>query len=253
MTATKEEINRLREIIDESESIVFFGGAGVSTESGLPDFRSENGLYNAKLNYGWTPEEMLSHSFFMEHTDTFYDYLKNHVLYQGEKKPNKAHYALAKLEEEGKLLAIVTQNVDNLHQMAGSKKVYELHGSGGIYNCMDCGKSYDINYICNEANCDGWTPHCADCGGVLKPNIVLYEEALPVEAIDKAVDAISKADCLIIGGTSLAVYPAASYVNYFKGKHMVIINKSPTQKKLSDADLEINAPIGETLGAAMEM
>lgn len=248
--ANEEKIKELREILDKSQRIVFFGGAGVSTESGLPDFRSEDGLYNAKLEYNWTPEEMLSHSFFVKHTDVFYDYFKNHLVYRGEKKPNKAHYALVELEKQGKLLGIVTQNVDGLHQLAGSTKIFELHGSARRNTCTKCGKKFDLDYVMDESNCENLIPHCDKCGAIIKPDVVLYEEPLDPVITEKAVEAIAEADTMIIGGTSLAVYPAASYINYFNGDNLVVINKTPTYKK-AFANLEINAPVGETLGAAM--
>ncbi len=238
----REELKR---IIDKSRNIVFFGGAGVSTESNIPDFRSEQGLYNAKQEYGMSPEEMISHSFFMRDTETFFDYYKNNLVYR-EAKPNKAHLALAKMEQEGKLLAIVTQNIDGLHQLAGSKTVYEVHGSVLRNSCMDCDAPYELDYIMDKDNCKGHIPVCRKCGGIVKPDVVLYEEALDEAVVSKAVDAISKADTLIIGGTSLVVYPAASFVDYFRGDQIVVINKSKTGKSVP-VDLEINAPIGEVL------
>lgn len=242
----------LKKIIDESERIVFFGGAGVSTESGVPDFRSENGLYKARQQYNHSPEEMLSYSFFRNSMNTFYDYYKNNLIYK-DAKPNKAHYALAKLEQEGRLTAVVTQNIDGLHQLAGSKKVYELHGSVLRNFCMDCGEYYDLDYIMDPTNCidskkeETKIPRCKKCGGIVKPDVVLYEEALDNSVINGACDAISKADTLIVGGTSLVVYPAAGLIHYFHGKHLVLINKSKTPYD-SKADLVINDSIGEVLG-----
>ncbi len=236
----------LKEIIEESSRIVFFGGAGVSTESNIPDFRSETGLYNAKQEYGVSPEEMLSHHFFMQNTELFYDYYKKNLVFE-DAKPNRAHLALAKLEEQGKLMAVITQNVDGLHQKAGSRTVYELHGSAARNYCMKCGAEYDMDYVMDPENCEGQIPVCRKCGGIVKPDVVLYEEPLDTDTIDGAISAISRADTLIIGGTSLAVYPAAGFINYFKGRYMVLINKSKTQNPLS-VDLEINAPIGEVLG-----
>lgn len=230
----------LQEIIDGSDNIVFFGGAGVSTESGIPDFRSVDGLYNQKYDY--PPETILSHTFFMNKTEEFYKFYRDKLIVHGV-QPNKAHIALADLEKKGKLKAVITQNIDGLHQMAGSKNVIELHGSTLRNFCMDCGKSYDINYIDNSKG----VPRC-ECGGIIKPNVVLYEEMLDDNAITKAVKFISEADVLIIGGTSLNVYPAAGFINYFKGSHLVIINKASTPAD-KQADLVINEPIGEVLGS----
>ena len=236
---------RLKKIIDNSDNIVFFGGAGVSTESNIPDFRSEKGLYKAKTEYGMSPEEMISHSFFVNHTETFFDYYKKNLIYP-DAKPNKAHRALAKLEAQGKLKAVVTQNVDGLHQMAGNKKVYELHGSVLRNYCMKCHQFYDLNYIMDEYHCKGNVPICPVCGGIIKPDVVLYEEMLDEDCINKAVSAISKADTLIIGGTSLVVYPAAGFVRYFRGNHLVLINKQETPYD-SHADLVIHDSIGKVM------
>ena len=236
---------RLKKIIDNSDNIVFFGGAGVSTESNIPDFRSEKGLYKAKTEYGMSPEEMISHSFFVNHTETFFDYYKKNLIYP-DAKPNKAHRALAKLEAQGKLKAVVTQNIDGLHQMAGNKKVYELHGSVLRNYCMKCHQFYDLNYIMDEYHCKGNVPICPVCGGIIKPDVVLYEEMLDEDCINKAVSAISKADTLIIGGTSLVVYPAAGFVRYFRGNHLVLINKQETPYD-SHADLVIHDSIGKVM------
>ena len=236
-------------ILRESDNIVFFGGAGVSTESNIPDFRSEQGLYNAQQAYGMSPEQMISHSFFMRDTETFFDYYKNNMVYP-DAQPNPAHLALAKLEEMGKLKAVVTQNIDGLHQAAGSKVVYELHGSVLRNLCMNCGASFDLDYVMDPANCDGHIPKCDKCGGIVKPDVVLYEEALDDAQIRGAVDAIGKADTLIIGGTSLVVYPAAGFVNYFHGKHLVLINKSSTSYD-GRADLVIHDPIGQVMKEAV--
>lgn len=246
-----KEIEQLTQIIKDSNNIVFFGGAGVSTESNIPDFRSESGLYNAVQKYGQSPETMLSHSFFNNHLETFYDYYKNNLIYT-DAKPNNAHLALAKLESEGKLKAIVTQNIDGLHQLAGSKAVYELHGSVLRNKCMRCGELYDLNYVMQPENCrdkEGLktlVPVCK-CGGIVKPDVVLYEECLNDDVVQGAVDAISKADTLIVGGTSLVVYPAAGLLNYFKGKNLVLINKSETQYD-NKANLVIYDAIGKVLG-----
>jgi NAD-dependent deacetylase len=236
---------RLKKIIDGSDNIVFFGGAGVSTESNIPDFRSEKGLYKAQTEYGRSPEEMLSHSFFVNHTETFFDYYKKNLIYT-EARPNKAHRALARLEAQDKLKAIVTQNIDGLHQKAGNKKVYELHGSTLRNYCMKCHQFYDLDYIMDEYHCKGGVPICPVCGGIIKPDVVLYEEMLDEDTIDKAVSAISKADTLIIGGTSLVVYPAAGFVRYFRGSHLVLINKQETPYD-SHADLVIHDSIGKVM------
>ena len=238
----------LKKIIEGSDNIVFFGGAGVSTESGIPDFRSEKGLYNAQQEYGRSPEEMLSAHFFQQDPVTFFDYYKKNLIATWA-KPNDAHIALAKLEEEGKLKAVVTQNIDGLHQMAGSRKVYELHGSVHRNHCRKCRKAYSLEYILDDKNCvnsegkcDG-VPRCS-CGGIVKPDVVLYEEMLDEDCIRKSVDAISSADTLIIGGTSLAVYPAAGFIHYFRGRHLVVINMSATAMD-GNADLVIRDPIGQ--------
>lgn len=236
---------RLKKIIDESDNIVFFGGAGVSTESNIPDFRSEKGLYKAMNNYGRSPEEMLSHSFFVHHTETFFDYYKNNLIYT-DAKPNKAHRALAKLEAQGKLKAVVTQNIDGLHQKAGSRVVHELHGSTLRNYCMKCHQYYDLDYIMDEYHCKGGVPICPVCGGIIKPDVVLYEEPLDGDTMDKAIMAIQRADTLIIGGTSLVVYPAAGFVHYFRGRHLVLINKQETPYD-AKADLVIHDSIGKVM------
>lgn len=236
---------RLKKIVDESENIVFFGGAGVSTESNIPDFRSEKGLYAAQSEYGVSPEEILSHGFFMNCTETFFDYYKRYLIH-AEAEPNKAHRALAKLEKEGKLSAIVTQNIDGLHQKAGNEKVYELHGSVLRNFCMKCHQYYDLDYIMDESHCENGVPRCPVCGGIIKPDVVLYEEALDGDCMDGALEAIRKADTLIIGGTSLVVYPAAGFVRYFRGKHLVLINKQATQYD-DHADLVIHDSIGKVM------
>ena len=237
--------DRLKKIIDRSDSIVFFGGAGVSTESNIPDFRSEKGLYSAQQQYGCSPEEILSHTFFMRRMKTFFDYYKKNLIYL-DAKPNKAHLAIARLEEEGKLKAVVTQNIDGLHQRVGSKNVYELHGSVLRNYCMDCGEFYDLDYIMDEANCEGGIPKCKKCGGTVKPDVVLYEEALDDDCMMGAIRAIQQADTLIIGGTSLVVYPAAGLIRYFGGNKLVLINKQATPYD-SKADLVINDSIGKVM------
>ena len=236
---------RLKEIINNSENIVFFGGAGVSTESNIPDFRSESGLYNAKQRYGRSPEGILSHSFFTRHTDVFFDYYKNNLIYT-DARPNKAHRALAKLEAEGKLKAVVTQNIDGLHQKAGSRTVFELHGSVLRNYCMDCGEFYDLDYVMDDENCEGNIPKCRKCGGIVKPDVVLYEEALDEDCMMGAIRAIQQADTMIIGGTSLVVYPAAGLIRYFGGKKLVLINKQATPYD-GQADLVINDSIGKVM------
>lgn len=232
-----DKIAELRKIIKESENIVFFGGAGVSTESGIPDFRSVDGLYNTQYDY--PPETILSHSFYMRKTEEFYRFYKNKMLFL-DAKPNKAHLKLAKWEIEGKLKAIITQNIDGLHQAAGSKNVLELHGSVLRNYCERCHTFYDVKYV---KNYDG-IPKCKFCGGCIKPDVVLYEEGLEDTVIRKAVEAIRHADTLIIGGTSLAVYPAAGLIDYFNGEKLILINKSPTPRD-AIADLMIQESIGE--------
>ncbi len=235
----EKEVEQLQRIIDESENMVFFGGAGVSTESNIPDFRSADGIYHQKYKY--TPEQVVSHSFFLKHTEAFYEFYKEKMMIL-DAKPNKAHLKLAELEKAGKLSAVVTQNIDGLHQMAGSKKVFELHGSIHRNYCVECGKFYDAQYVKDSKG----IPRCT-CGGIIKPDVVLYEEGLDQGTIYKTVQAISNADTLIIGGTSLVVYPAAGFIDYFKGKHLVVINKSDTAKRVC-SELSIQAPIGEVLG-----
>ena len=232
------EILKLKEIIDKSSNIVFFTGAGVSTESNIPDFRSSTGLGTKTTKYPL--EVMLSHSFFMKETAAFYEFYKNNMIYI-DALPNIAHIKMAELEKAGKVKAIVTQNIDNLHYLAGSKNVYELHGNVNRNYCMKCHKSYDVNYII-KAN---GVPYCS-CGGIIKPDVVLYEEALDSTVIDGALKAIMQADCLIVAGTSLSVYPASGLINYFRGNHLVLINKSRTSYD-DRADLVINALVGETL------
>ena len=231
-----ERILELKKMIAESNNIVFFGGAGVSTESGIPDFRSVDGLYHQKYDY--PPETILSHTFYRRHTDEIYRFYKDKMLCL-DAKPNAAHLALAKWEQEGKLKAIVTQNIDGLHQAAGSKRVYELHGSVLRNYCEDCGKFYDVNYV---KDAEG-VPKCS-CGGTIKPDVVLYEEGLDDSTIRGAVKAISEADMLIIGGTSLVVYPAAGLIDYYNGNKLVVINKSSTGRD-EQADLVIQGSIGE--------
>lgn len=236
-------IEKLQKIIDESNKIVFFGGAGVSTESGIPDFRSVDGLYNQQWDY--PPEEIISRSFFYRDTKEFYRFYRAKLLPQGI-KPNAAHYKLAELEAAGKLTAVVTQNIDGLHQLAGSKKVFELHGSTLRNYCLDCHAFYDEKIICESENAPDKLPHCPKCGGLIKPDVVLYEEGLDQDVINGAVQAIAQADTLIIGGTSLTVYPAAGLVNYFRGTNLILLNKTPTPQD-SMATLAIHEPIGQVL------
>ena len=232
----EEQIIKLQEIVDRYDNIVFFGGAGVSTESGIPDFRSQDGLYHQKYDY--PPETILSHTFFMRRPEEFYKFYRDKMLCDTA-KPNAAHMKLAELEKCGKLKAVITQNIDNLHQMAGSRKVLELHGSVYRNYCMKCGKFYDFSYIKNSTG----VPRC-ECGGMVKPDVVLYEEGLDNQTLTDSVRAISQAQVLIIGGTSLAVYPAASLIDYFRGDCLVVINKAPTPRD-RNADLLIKDPIGQ--------
>ncbi len=232
------KINLLQEIIDTSNNIVFFGGAGVSTESGIPDFRSENGIFESLRKYGDTPENLVSHSYYLDHTEEFFNYYKDNLVFN-EAMPNPAHATLAELEKAGKLRAVITQNIDGLHQKAGSKNVMELHGSVHRNYCQICGKQYGLNHILES---DG-IPRC-ECGGIVKPDVVLYEEPLNNTIMNFSIDYISRAETLIIGGTSLVVYPAAGLINYFKGKNLVLINKSETPYD-NLASLVINDAIGE--------
>ncbi len=235
----EQEIGRLQEMIDDSQRIVFFGGAGVSTESNIPDFRSADGLYQQKYKY--SPEQIVSHTFFVNRTESFYEFYKEKMMFL-DAKPNAAHRKLAELEAAGKLLAVITQNIDGLHQAAGSRNVLELHGSIHRNYCQSCRKFYDAAYVKNS---DG-IPKCS-CGGTVKPDVVLYEEGLDSGIISKSIQAITEADMLIIGGTSLVVYPAAGFIDYFRGRHLVVINKSETAKAVG-AHLTIAAPIGEIMG-----
>lgn len=234
-----EKIEKFKTLVNESNNIVFFGGAGVSTESGIPDFRSKDGLYNQKYKY--PPEEILSHTFFINHTEEFFKFYKekmNSLKYE----PNVTHIKLAELEKEGKLKAVVTQNIDGLHQKAGSKNVYELHGSVLRNYCMKCHKFYDAEYVFNSSG----VPKCS-CGGIIKPDVVLYEEALDEETLEKSVYAIANADLLIVAGTSLTVYPASGLINYFRGKSLVLINRDTTPFD-NRADLVINESLGKVFG-----
>ena len=233
-----DKIEQLQQMINESQNIVFFGGAGVSTESNIPDFRSADGLF--RENYSYPPERIVSHTFFVQKPEFFYEFYKEKMMFL-DAKPNKAHLKLAELEQAGKLKAVITQNIDGLHQMAGSKHVLELHGSIHRNYCQKCKKFYDGKYVKESVG----IPQC-DCGGVIKPDVVLYEEGLDNDIISKSIRAISEADMLIIGGTSLVVYPAAGFIDYFRGKYLVVINKSATPRD-AHADLCIQEPIGEVL------
>ncbi len=243
MAENLENVQALQEIINKSSRIVFFGGAGVSTESGIPDFRSQDGLYQQEWKY--PPETIISRSFFDSDPKEFYRFYRAKLIIKGA-KPNAAHLKLAELEKAGKLSAVVTQNIDGLHQMAGSKNVFELHGSTLRNFCMDCGEPYDIDFIADSENSPDKLPRCTKCGGLVKPDVVLYEEGLDDRIISGAIKAISEADTLIIGGTSLVVYPAAGLIRYFRGDHLVLINKSSTQADES-ADLVIHDSIGKVL------
>ena len=238
-----EEIRKLQELVDQYDNIVFFGGAGVSTESGIPDFRSQDGLYNQKYDY--PPETILSHTFFMRKPEKFYKFYRDKMLCDTA-KPNAAHLKLAQLEQAGKLKAVITQNIDGLHQAAGSENVLELHGSVLRNYCEDCGAFYDVDFMLKECGA-GSIPVCPKCGGRVKPDVVLYEEGLNSEILNRSVEAILHADVLIIGGTSLVVYPAAGLIDYYRGNKLVLVNKSATSRD-AEADLVISAPIGEVFG-----
>ena len=235
----EEKIAKLKEMVESSDNIVFFGGAGVSTESGIKDYRSVDGLYSQRFAY--PPETMLSHSFYVSHTEEFFDFYRAKMLVP-DAKPNAAHKKLAQWEREGKLKAVITQNIDNLHQSAGSREVLELHGSAWRNYCQHCGAFYGLERMVKSCG----VPHCS-CGGIIKPDVVLYEEGLDEDVIAKAVHYIRQADMLIIGGTSLAVYPAAGLVHYYRGSKLVVINKGETSANV-DAALVIDGPIGEVLG-----
>ena len=241
-----KNIERLKNLIDSHDNIVFFGGAGVSTESNIPDFRSSNGLFSEKLNKSFTPEQLVSHTFFVKYPKEFFKFYKDKLIYE-DAKPNNAHKALAKLEKEGKLNAIITQNIDGLHQMAGSSNVLELHGSVHRNYCTKCGKFFNLKEMLNLGDN---IPHCDVCSSIVKPDVVLYEEPLDNTVVNETVDALIKADLLIIGGTSLVVYTAASFIDYFNGDSIVLINKSNTGYD-SKASLVINEPIGKVLAEAI--
>ena len=232
--------------IKEADHVVFFGGAGVSTECGIPDFRSEKGIYKVRNKYGISPEEILSHTFFKRNPETFFEYYRENMLFPGV-QPGMTHKVLAYLESIGKMDAVVTQNIDGLHQLAGSKEVYELHGSIERNYCTKCGRFYSLNDILAKEG----VPHCDQCGAIIKPDVVLYEEPLDENVFEKALDAIASADLMIVGGTSLNVYPAAGLIRYFSGKHLVLINLSETPYDRI-ADLVIHEKIGEVMAAVKE-
>lgn len=234
-----DSIKRLKELVDSSDNIVFFGGAGVSTESGIPDFRSTGGLYHQEWKY--PPEVILSHTFYESNPEEFFRFYRAKLLAPAA-KPNAAHKKLAEWEAEGRLKAVITQNIDGLHQAAGSRTVYELHGSTLRNYCVKCGAFYDVDFIANSTG----VPRCPKCGGIIKPDVVLYEEGLDEQVLSGAVSAIRRADTLIIGGTSLVVYPAAGLIRYFRGDHLVVINMQPTNAD-AEADLCIAKPIGQVL------
>lgn len=236
-------VPELEKMLQSHKNIVFFGGAGVSTESGIPDFRSVDGLYHQKFKY--PPETMLSHSFYESHTAEFFDFYRQKLIVHGA-RPNAAHLRLAKLEQQGKVRAVVTQNIDGLHQAAGSRNVFELHGSTLRNFCTRCGKFYPVSFIEEAGKSGDGIPRCTDCGAIVKPDVVLYEEGLDEATLDGAIQAIHTADLLIVGGTSLAVYPAAGLLRYFRGSDLVVINKQPTPAD-SMASLVLNLPIGEAL------
>lgn len=240
-------IEKLREWIEKSDNIVFFGGAGTSTESDIPDFRTSGGLYDQKSSkYPYKPETIISHSFYIQHPEIFFEYYKDNLLYP-DAKPNLAHKALVKMEKEKKLRAVITQNIDGLHQLAGHENVIELHGSVHENHCEKCGQTYNLKEF---LDLKGVTPTCTKCGGTVRPDVVLYEEGLKSQVIEKAVRAIASADMLIIGGTSLVVYPAAGLLQYFRGDKLVLINKAKTQMD-TQADLVFNQSIGEVLHEAV--
>lgn len=241
-----KKIMELAELLRESDNIVFFGGAGVSTASNIPDFRSSDGLYSKKLGRNFTPEQLVSHTFFVRYPEDFFDFYKKNLVYP-DAKPNDCHIALAKLEEMGKLKAIVTQNIDGLHQAAGSKTVYELHGSVLRNYCTKCHAFYDADFVLQSEG----VPVCSECGGSVKPDVVLYEEGLDDTVITKSVQAISDADTLIIGGTSLVVYPAAGLINYFNGRHLILINKTVTPAD-ERADFVIHDSIDTVMKQAVD-
>ncbi|MCL2619065.1 MAG: NAD-dependent protein deacylase [Defluviitaleaceae bacterium] len=251
MQTFEESVVRLRGVLEGAGSLVFFGGAGVSTESGVPDFRSDEGLHSANKVYGYPPEQLLSRTFFDTQPELFYQYYKERLLHP-HAVPNMAHKALAVLEQRGRAVTVITQNVDGLHQAAGSRNVLELHGTAREYTCVGCAAPYDAGYIRDPENCRIFVPICGKCGETVRPNIVLYEEALDEGVMAASAKAISAADCLIVGGTSLAVYPAAGLLRYFGGRELVLINKTGTPYDNS-ASLIIRENIAEIMGVALNI
>jgi len=245
----QDKIKKFADMINECSNIVFFGGAGVSTESGICDYRSKNGLYNTVKEYGVTPETILSHSFFFQSPDVFYDFYRKYFIVDA--LPNNAHKALAELEALNKLSAVITQNIDGLHQKAGSKNVIELHGTAGEYSCSKCKRKATTSVVLDDIKSKK-IPLCTACGGIIKPKVVLYEEPLYNGVAESAISHIENADMLIVGGTSLAVYPAASFIRYFRGKYIVIINKTETDYD-SNADLAIHESIGKVFAEVMKI
>ena len=241
------DVERLAKILSQSTSAVFFGGAGMSTESGIPDFRSANGIYNQKLNQNFSPEEMASYDFFASHPEEFFEFYRARFVHL-DAKPNAGHFALAELERRGILSAVVTQNIDGLHQIAGSKNVYELHGSIRRSRCVKCSAPYGIDFVMKNIP----VPRCEKCGGIVKPDVVLYGEQLDNETVGNSIRAIMNADTLIVGGTSLIVYPAAGLIDYFRGQHLILINKTSTRAD-ARAELVIREKIGETLSNAVAL
>lgn len=238
---------KLADILSRSTNAVFFGGAGMSTESGIPDFRGASGIYNQKLNQTFSPEEMASYNFFVTHPEEFFEFYRSRFVYLNA-KPNAGHLALAQLERRGILSAVVTQNIDGLHQIAGSRVVYELHGSIRRSYCVKCGARYGVEFVMENIP----VPHCQKCGGIVKPDVVLYGEQLDGATLANSIQAIAAADTLIVGGTSLIVYPAAGLLDYFRGRHLILINKTATHAD-SDAELVIRENIGATLAAAVAL
>jgi len=243
-------MDKLASLLKSSKGAVFFGGAGVSTESGIPDFRSETGLYAARQTYGYLPEQLISRSMFVQNPPLFFRYYKENLVAK-DAKPNAAHSAFAQLEDRGLLYAVITQNIDGLHQAAGSRNVLELHGSNWRQYCLECGKKYDMEYILDANNCkDGIIPICAACEGTVRPDVVLYEEGLDDAVVSGAIDAIVRADLLIVGGTSLVVYPAAGFLRHFNGSNLVLINKSETTAD-KNAQIIIRGSIGKVMEEVM--